>query len=122
PSPSPAPRSPRMPPWSRPASTSTSPPRPPSACPTRGSSPATPGSTPSMRRLPSGSSLSNSSDADCLHWQTGRSQGGKRSDPDRLGQMDARILSALAHVEQNITEHLDLEEVSSKIGLSKFYF
>lgn len=36
--------------------------------------------------------------------------------------MDPRILAVLKYIEQNITEQIDLEEVSSKIGLSKFYF
>src|SRR5690554_1773075 len=36
--------------------------------------------------------------------------------------MDARILAVLKYIEQNITEQIDLEQVSSKIGLSKFYF
>ena len=36
--------------------------------------------------------------------------------------MDARILAAVKYIEENLSEQIDLEEVSSKIGLSKFYF
>jgi len=36
--------------------------------------------------------------------------------------MDARILAALKYIEQDLSEQIELEEVSRKIGLSKFYF
>ena len=35
--------------------------------------------------------------------------------------MDARILAALKYIEQDLSEQIELEEVSRKIGLSKFY-
>lgn len=36
--------------------------------------------------------------------------------------MDPRILSALAYIDENVTEQLGLEETSRRVGLSKFYF
>lgn len=36
--------------------------------------------------------------------------------------MDHRILSALKYIEQNISEPIDLDAISARVGLSKFYF
>lgn len=36
--------------------------------------------------------------------------------------MDKRILAALKHIEQNISDTIDLDAIATKVGISKFYF
>lgn len=36
--------------------------------------------------------------------------------------MDKRILAALKHIEQNISDSIDLDAIAAKAGVSKFYF
>jgi transcriptional regulator GlxA family with amidase domain len=36
--------------------------------------------------------------------------------------MDRRILAALKHIEQNLSEPIDLDAIAARAGLSKFYF
>lgn len=36
--------------------------------------------------------------------------------------MNKKILAAIIYLERNLAEHITLEEVSSRVGLSKFYF